>query len=192
MFSGIVQSLGVIREAKDHEQGKKILAEPRLAHHWKEGASVSISGICSTVVAVRDSLLECFYMPETLQKTTAGQWQEGTLVNIEPSLKVGDEISGHFVFGHVDGRVEVESVQDQGASKLVGFYVAPALGRFLAPKGSVTLDGVSLTVVETKKEWFTVSLIPYTLEHTTVGGLKVGTPLNIEIDMLARYIAKLL
>jgi riboflavin synthase len=191
MFSGITQTIGTVQTTTEKEGGKEFVIDTNSERSWKQGESVLVSGICSTVTAVRGGLVTVFYMPETLQKTTATQWAAGSVVNIEHSLALGDEISGHLVFGHVDGIATVDSIESDGESKLFWFTAPEELTRYLVPKGSVALNGVSLTVIDVTADKFSVSLIPFTLEHTTFGKLQVGDKLNFEADMLAKYVEKL-
>jgi len=190
MFSGIVQQIGELKEVKKKQGGTSFLLETHLQKKWREGESVLVSGICTTIKEIENKLLSCFYMPETLRVTTADAWNVGRLVNIEPSLKIGDELGGHLVFGHIDGIARVQSLKMVGDALVVNWVAPKNLTIYLAPKGSVAIDGVSLTVVKIKNEQFSTSLIPYTQEHTTLGRLSKGDKVNIEADMLAKYVAR--
>lgn len=192
MFSGIVQSTGTIKSVTEKSGGKEFLIATSLKRTWKIGESVLVSGICSTVIATNGKTITVFYMPETLRKTTANAWRTDDTLNIEPSLAVGDDISGHFVFGHIDGVATIKKIEPQGDSKLIWFAAPAGFGKYLVPKGSVALDGVSLTVVDVDDDRFSVSFIPFTLEHTTFGKKSAGEKINFEADMLAKYVAKLL
>src|SRR3989338_293980 len=188
MFTGIVIGKGEVAEKKLKSAGVVFVID---AKHWarkvKLGASECVSGVCLTVTRKKGRKLFFDVMPETLKKTTLGGKNSGTRVNLELTLKAGDEIGGHFVYGHVDGVGEVIRVVEQGDNKLVTIRPAPELSRFIAPQGSVAVDGVSLTVASFDRESFTVSLIPYTLEQTTLGELKVGDKVNVENDMLLKF-----
>lgn len=188
MFTGIISHIGVVKSVNPTNGGKEFVIEAPAGGEMRIGESISVSGICSTVISQKRGLFSCFYMPETLAKATASHWVVGSKVNIEASLRVGSSLSGHFVFGHVDGRARITSIEAQGESKLFWFSLDTSLLPYVVSKGSVALDGVSLTVVETSSEGFSVAFIPYTLEHTTFGLQKEGGEVNIEIDMLARYI----
>lgn len=192
MFSGIVQNTGTVKSVTEKSGGKEFVIVAGLKRAWKIGESVLVSGICSTITAIDANTITVFYMPETLRKTTADTWQSGGAVNIEPSLAVGDDISGHFVFGHIDGVATVEKITPEGDSKLIWFIAPTGFGKYLVPKGSVALDGTSLTVVDVDGDRFSVSFIPFTIEHTTFGKLNPGDRVNFEADMLAKYVAKLI
>ena len=155
------------------------------------GASISCGGCCLTAVEVGGDWFAVDASAETLSKTTLGTWREGTRMNLERSLRMGDELGGHLVSGHVDGLGRVVSVVAENGSWRVSFDVPLGLARFIAQKGSVAVDGVSLTVNEVAGTGFGVNIIPHTWEVTTLGGLQPGDAVHIEIDMLARYVARL-
>jgi len=191
MFTGIITAIGTILSVTD--RGDRTL---RIGCDWNceeidLGASIAHSGICLTVVARAGNHFDVVASGETINVTTLGSWAEGDVINLERALKMGDELGGHIVSGHVDGLCEVVSVEPVGDSHVVRFEAPPALARFIAPKGSVTLDGVSLTVNELVGTQFTVNIIEHTWQVTTLGALKAGAKLNMEIDMLARYVARL-
>jgi len=192
MFSGIIQDVGIIKRAEKKQGGREFEIATRLKRKWKIGESVSIAGICSTVLKKTAQTFTVFHMPETLAKTTSALWGMGSRVDIEPSLKMGDDISGHNVSGHVDGMSRVKSITGEGECKRIVFSLSKELIKYLIPKGSVAVDGVSLTVVAVGKDSFSVALIPYTLLHTTLGLMKKGDSVNIEVDMTAKYIEKFL
>lgn len=156
------------------------------------GASIACSGACLTVVEKAAGAFAVDVSAETLSKTTLGGWREGTAVNLERPLKIGDELGGHLVSGHVDGVAEVIERRPEGDSIRFAFRLPPALAPYVAAKGSVALDGVSLTVNEVASETFGVNVIPHTAEVTTFGGLQPGDRVNVEIDLLARYLARLI
>lgn len=192
MFTGIVVGKGKIIEKVAKEFGDVFVVEAkRLARKVKLGSSVSVSGVCLTVTKKRGKKLFFDVMPETLKKTTLGEKEAAMEVNLELTLKAGDEIGGHFVYGHVDGTGEVERVENQGDNKLITIKATPELMRFIAPQGSIAVDGVSLTIAAFSAGSFIVSLIPYTLEHTTLGGLEVGDMVNVENDMLLKHIRQI-
>lgn len=198
MFTGIVTDIGSVRRI---EPGTDTRIEIETAFDPATialGASIACSGPCMTVIETgRDGGQGWFAVqasPETLARTTIGAWEVGTRLNLERALKVGDELGGHMVSGHVDGVAEVVArVATGGPDGSARFTIrAPeALARFIAEKGSVTLDGVSLTVNSVSGRDFTVNVIPHTLAHTTLGDAGTGTRLNIEVDMMARYVARL-
>ena len=191
MFTGIVTAMGTILSITD--KGDRIL---RVGADWDcttlaIGASVAHSGICLTVLSTTAHDYEVAASAETMRVTTLGGWQEGSRVNLERALRFGDELGGHIVSGHVDGLAEVLSVGPVGDSHCVWLRAPQNLARFVAAKGSVSLDGVSLTVNEVSGRDFNINVIDHTWAVTTLGGLQKGQSLNMEIDMLARYVARL-
>lgn len=198
MFTGIVSDLGEVVEVDERADGLRRLAvacgyDPATIDI---GASIACSGPCLTVVERGERDRRGFFAvdvaAETLRVTTAGTWRRGTKLNLERSLRLGDELGGHLVSGHVDGLADLVSREDLPDMARLTLRVPPALSRFIAPKGSVALDGVSLTVNEVAGDAFTVLLIPHTLKVTTFGGLSARAQLNLEIDQMARYAARLL
>lgn len=159
-------------------------------HDWRlsKGQSVAVDGICSTVVSQTKEYFDVEYMSETMAKTTAGLFDAHMLVNLERSLTLNSFIDGHFTLGHVDCRSRVTKIVNVGASKECTVTVPRELMQFIAPRGSITVNGVALTVVRTAASTFTLALIPYTLKHTNLGTLSVGDVVNIEVDVLARYV----
>jgi len=191
MFAGIIEKTGKIQAVR-HERGI-VRVSVALPRGWKlaKGQSISIQGICSTVVAMDAKSFSVEYMPETLRASTAGAFAKGGVVNLERSLKVGDRIEGHFVQGHVEGVGSVRSIVEKGPSREVEIQVPSPLRRFLAPKGSVAIDGVSLTIARKSSTTITVALIPHTLHFTSLGLRGKGDSVNIETDVLARQLAAL-
>ena len=195
MFTGIVTALGTVRAMSPPGGG----ADMRLtiAAPWPDtaaipiGASIGCSGCCLTAVEVGPDSFAADASAETLSKTTLGHWQTGTRVNLERSLKLGDELGGHLVSGHVDGLGEVLSATAEHGSIRFTFRVPADLARFIAVKGSIAVDGVSLTVNEVTDDTFGVNIIPHTAAVTSFGSLRPGDAVNLEIDMLARYVARL-
>ena len=156
------------------------------------GASIALSGACHTVTEKRPGSVSFYSSNETLARTTVGDWTEGTRVNLERSLTLGQELGGHIVSGHVDGVGEVQDVIQDGDAWRIKFLAPKMLLRFIAEKGSIAVDGVSLTVNGASNNGFHVAIIPHTMEHTTFSDLQVGSRVNLEIDMLARYVKRLL
>ncbi len=194
MFTGIVTDCGQVRRVlrtPDQETRFEITSHYDLST-VAIGASIAHNGVCLTVIETGDDWHAVEVSAETLSCTTLGQWKEGTPVNLERALKVGDELGGHIVSGHVDGLAELVSKTPDGESMRLEFVVSPALAPFIAPKGSVALDGVSLTVNAVDGCRFGINIIPHTQTVTTLGQLAVGERVNLEIDMLARYVARLL
>src|SRR5579863_4710965 len=195
MFTGIVTALGSVRDIVPLSGDAAMRLE--IATPWEDaasipiGASIGCSGSCPTATEIGSDWFAADASAETLDKTTLGRWRIGTRVNLERSLCVGDELGGHLVSGHVDGVGEaLSSTPDHGSIRWV-FRVPPALARFIAVKGSVAVDGVSLTVNEVTDDTFGVNIIPHTASVTSFGLLHPGDAVNLEIDMLARYVARL-
>jgi riboflavin synthase len=198
MFTGIVTDVGVIRsEAGNFDPASKAgMKRLRIGTRYDAktidlGASILCNGICLTVVARDEDWFEVEAGPETLKITTAGGWKTNRKLNLERSLKLGDELGGHLVSGHVDGIADVVSREDFDQSSRITLRAPEALARYIAVKGSVALDGISLTVNEVKGSEFSVHLIPHTLQVTNWNGLKAGDKVNLEVDQLARYVARL-
>ena len=198
MFTGIINGLGDVIEV--HEKDEQLRRVTVACGYDPEsidiGASIACSGICLTVVergrAGNRTSFAVDTAAETLRMTTAASWRRGTRLNLERSLRLGDELGGHLVSGHVDGIAELIARDDFLDSVGLSFRSPAELARFIAPKGSVTLDGVSLTVNEVKGDTFSVLIIPHTLKVTTFGSLEPGARLNLEVDQMARYAARLL
>ncbi len=188
MFSGIVETTTRVRSARMRGGHRAVALKTPRGWRLKRGQSVAIDGICSTVVSIGKGVFSVEYMQETLDKTTAAQFVPGYAVNLERSLGAGSRIDGHFVTGHVDARGTVQSIR----GNVLTVRVPRALARFVATKGSITVNGVALTVTHAEAERFSVALIPYTLAHTTLGQLVRGGEVNVEIDLLARYLDALL
>jgi riboflavin synthase len=198
VFTGIVSDIGDVLDVSEQAEGLRRLAigcgyDPE---RIDIGASIACSGICLTVVARgREAGRAAFSVDaaaETLRVTTAGAWRQGTKLNLERSLRLGDELGGHLVTGHVDGIAELLARDELPEIARLSLRAPAALARFIAPKGSVALDGVSLTVNEVDDDRFSVVIIPHTLKVTTFGALRSGARLNLEIDLMARYAARLL
>ena len=200
MFTGIVTALGTVRAitpiGADRDMRLVIAAPPAFLDNPVQGptalgASIACSGCCLTAVAFTADLFAADASAETLAKTTMGTWRVGSAINLERSLRVGDELGGHLVSGHVDGVGTTLSATPENASTRWRFRVPRELARFIAAKGSVAIDGVSLTVNDVADDTFGVNIIPHTAAVTRFGTLAPGDPVNIEIDMLARYVARL-
>lgn len=194
MFTGLVQDIGAVEAVTDMEQGRRIkIAAPKLdLSREKIGASIACSGCCLTVTSKTERSFEVEVSSETLSKTNIGSWSAGMPVNLEASLRMGDELGGHLVYGHVDGLAAISAIAQDGACfHLTIRPQSPDLMRFIAPKGSIALDGVSLTVNAVNDEQFTVMIIPHTWQNTTLSNARAGDTCHIEIDMLARYVARL-
>ncbi|MDZ4365247.1 riboflavin synthase [Brevundimonas sp.] len=191
MFTGIITDIGRVRAVSQTERDWRYEVETT----WDIvgidlGASISHAGCCLTVTEKGPGWFAVEVSGETLSKTTLGHWTEGRRVNLERAARLGDEMGGHVVSGHVDGLGRVVAIESEGGSHRVHIEVPAPLHRYIAPKGSITVDGVSLTVNAVEGQRFEVNIIPHTWQVTTLGGLAVGDPVNIEIDMLARYLAR--
>ena len=191
MFTGIITDIGTVRAIAKAGDTRFEIATAYDMAGVEMGASIACNGCCLTVVEKGADWFAVQTSGETLSKTTLGQWQKGTRINLERALKLGDELGGHIVSGHVDGVGQITAITPDGESRRFRFRVPTALARFIAPKGSVAIDGTSLTVNEVDGLEFGVNIIPHTQAVTTWGDMKVGQAVNIEIDMLARYVARL-
>ena len=196
MFTGLVSDVGTVRKAEQRGDLRLTIGCNYDMAAVDLGASIACSGACLTVVDKGDDWFAVDVSQESLTRTAPGLWNEGGRVNLERALRVGDELGGHIVTGHVDAVATVTAVEKVGGSIDIAVEAPRALGSAIAPKGSITLDGVSLTVnqVEDAGEAtrFTVNLIPHTADHTTLGGIAAGRKLNLEIDVLARYLERMM
>lgn len=191
MFTGIITDVGEIRALTQEGDLRARIKTAYQTDAIDMGASIASDGVCLTVVALGPDWYDVQISAETVAKTNIGQWAVGTRVNLERALRVGDELGGHIVSGHVDGVAEVVGVTDEGDSTRVKLRAPRELSRFIAPKGSVALNGTSLTVNEVEGDVFGINFIPHTKAVTTWGDVRLGDPVNIEIDTLARYVARL-
>ncbi|MDE2239941.1 MAG: riboflavin synthase [Rhodospirillales bacterium] len=197
MFTGLITGVGSIRSvaAIGSGQDARFTIQTPDNEVWKTaekklGASIACSGVCLTVIEAGNNWFTVEVSAETLAKTNLGDWQPGTQVNLEGSLRLGDELGGHLVSGHVDGLAEVVSLTPENGSTRWVFELPAVLAPFVAPKGSIAINGVSLTVNEVEGHRFGVNIIPHTAAHTNFATLRAGSLVNIEIDMLARYLAR--
>jgi len=188
MFTGIVEKIG--RVAKISLQGKNrhFFIESELAPELKIDQSVAHNGVCLTVVGIQGKVYEVVAIDETLQKTSLGTWQVGDRVNLERAMKLGDRLDGHIVQGHVDQTAVCHLIEDAQGSRVFTFHYDPSLGNMTIEKGSITVNGVSLTVVGSQKGAFSVAVIPYTYEHTCFHTLRVGDKVNLEFDVIGKYV----
>jgi len=197
MFTGIVTDVGTVRSV---EQRGDLRLQVQTGYDLDTvdlGASIACSGVCLTVVDKGEDWFAVDVSAETVSRTAADQWREGARLNLERSLRLGDELGGHIVTGHVDAVAEVVGVCPEGDSIRIGVSVPRALGPMIAPKGSISLDGVSLTVNDVRDAddattHFSINIIPHTAQNTTLGEIKPGRQLNVEVDVLARYIDRML
>ena len=191
MFTGIVTDIGTVTALTPEGDLRARISTSYDTGGIDIGASIASDGVCLTVIALGPDWYEVQVSAETVSKTTIGAWKVGSRLNLERALKVGDELGGHIVSGHVDGVAEVTGIRDEGDSLRFSFQAPEVLARFIAPKGSIALNGTSLTVNEVDGSTFGVNIIPHTAEVTTWGGIREGERVNLEIDTLARYVARL-
>ncbi|MBU2942134.1 riboflavin synthase [Shimia thalassica] len=191
MFTGIITDIGKVRELEKRGDLRARIETSYDTAGIDLGASIASDGVCLTVIELGDDWYDVEISAETVSKTNLGDWVVGRRVNLERALKVGDELGGHIVSGHVDGVAEVVAMQDEGDSTRVTLRAPKELARFIAPKGSVALNGTSLTVNEVADCEFGINFIPHTKDATTWGDVTVGQRINLEIDTLARYVARL-
>jgi riboflavin synthase len=197
MFTGIVTDVGTVRSAEKRGDLRLAIGTSYDLDTVDLGASISCSGVCLTVVDKGQDWFAVDLSGETISKTAADHWLEGAKLNLERALRLGDELGGHIVTGHVDAVAQIVGTCPEGDSTRIGISVPPELAPMIAPKGSITLDGVSLTVNEVREAedgstHFAVNIIPHTAQHTTLGNLRQGQQLNVEVDVLARYIDRML
>jgi riboflavin synthase alpha subunit len=192
VFTGIVRERGRVAAAEQSAGGVRLTIDaPWTARSVAPGDSVSLAGVCLTAVAVPNGRIVFDAVPETLQRSTLGRLAAGDALNVEPALRAGDPLGGHYVQGHVDGVGRVRSLEREGDGARVWIEAPPDVLRYCVQKGSVTVDGVSLTVAELADDAFAVALVPHTLAVTTLGTLAAGDEVNLEADVLAKYVERL-
>ncbi len=193
MFTGIIEAVGRLVEVEETDEGRRFQIEsPSVASGLPIGASVAINGTCLTSIRTDGERFTVELVSETLRRTTLGRFRPGDSVNLERAMPASGRFDGHIVQGHVDGVGSVLSVSDAGDGRILEFEALPGVAEYLVEKGSVTIDGVSLTVTHVDDARFGVALIPHTLDVTTLGGLRPGDEVNLEADILAKYLDKLL
>ena len=191
MFTGIIETLGVIQEIKKEKDNIHITVNSSITSELRIDQSVAHNGICLTVVALNDTFYTVTAIDETIKKTNLGSWQEGDSVNLERAMKLGDRLDGHIVQGHVDQTGTCIAAEETNGSWSYTFEYDETLHNITIEKGSITVNGVSLTVVNSNKNQFSVAIIPYTHEHTNFNSFKVGTKINLEFDVIGKYVARL-
>jgi riboflavin synthase len=192
MFSGIVEALGTVVELRSEPPGcRLIVAEPKIAADTQVADSISVNGCCLTVIDRAGETFAFQAGPETLARTNLGELKPGSRVNLERALAVGQRLGGHFVSGHIDGQGTLQRRDDTGQWSTFWISVPRELAKQMASKGSIAVDGVSLTIVASEPDQFSIALIPFTLEVTTLGRLKPGDKVNLETDILAKYVQRL-
>jgi riboflavin synthase len=192
VFTGLIADRGALRSIARDDRGATLQIATRLAAELREGDSIAVNGVCLTASRVNGEGFEAEAMNETLTRSALGALQAGAPVNLELPLRASDRLGGHIVQGHVDGKGTVAQVREEGISRVLEVEVAEALRRYLVEKGSVALDGVSLTVSALTGDGFAVSLIPETLQRTGLGEVRVGTEVNVEVDVLAKHVERLI
>jgi riboflavin synthase len=192
LFTGLVADLGTVAEVHSTTDGVRLAIESPLARELSEGDSVAVNGVCLTAVGADAEGFGADVMHETLRRSSLGSVAAGARVNLELPLRADERLGGHVVQGHVDGLGAVREVREDGFARVVSIAAEPSLLRYVVEKGSIAVDGVSLTVAAVDGDRFDVSLIPETLERTTLGGAGPGAPVNLEVDILAKYVEKLL
>jgi riboflavin synthase len=192
MFTGIVRERGRVESVDGNGDGVRlVVAAPATAPQTSLGDSVAVSGVCLTVVAAENGTLAFDAVPETLRRSSLAQLAPGDTVNLEPAIRAGEPLGGHYVQGHVDGVGRVRAVRAEGDGRRIWIDPPADLLRYLVDKGSVAVEGVSLTVAELDAQGFAVALVPFTLAETTLGGLWEGASVNLEVDVLAKYVERL-
>ena len=191
MFTGLIEDIGKIESLQGGEDGARLRIATRLAAEIADGDSVAVNGVCLTVTAVDAVGFEIEAMNQTLTVTALGELNSGDSVNLELAMKASDRLGGHIVQGHADGVGTVASIDEDGFARRLRVDLGPEQIRYVVEKGSITLNGVSLTVADLGDSWAVVSLIPETLERTTLGEAKVGDKLNVECDVVAKYVERL-
>jgi riboflavin synthase len=193
VFTGIVREIGVVVEAEESDGGRSLVVHaPTTAARTGVGDSVAVDGCCLTATAIQDGRISFHAVPETIARSTLGELEADARVNVEPALRAGEELGGHYVQGHVDAVGSVQSVEAEGEGLRVFVEAPDDVLRYCVEKGSITLDGVSLTIAELASDAFGVALIPHTLEATTLASLVPGRAVNLEADVLAKYVERLI
>jgi len=191
VFTGLVADLGTVTAVDATGDGVRVAVRTALAPQIAEGDSVAVNGVCLTATAIADGAFSADVMNETLRRSSLAEVGEGASVNLELPLRAEDRLGGHFVQGHVDGLGTVRSIEPDGFARVVAIAAPAEILRYVVEKGSIAVDGISLTVASVTDDAFTVSLIPETLERTNLGGAAPGQPVNLEVDVLAKYVERL-
>jgi riboflavin synthase len=192
LFTGLIAERGEVTVLERDASGATVRIAARIAGELEPGDSIAVNGVCLTAIAVGDGGFEAQAVKETLERTTLGALMVGSAVNLEAPLRADERLGGHIVQGHVDGVGRILAIREEGFSKVLTIALAPALARYVVEKGSVAVDGVSLTVSALDDASFSVALVPETLQRTTLGRVAVGDRVNLELDILAKYVERLL
>ncbi|MGV8994719.1 MAG: riboflavin synthase [Flavobacterium sp.] len=191
MFTGIIETLGRVSSIEKESNNLHITIESSFTNELKIDQSVAHNGICLTVVGINDSKYTVTAVQETADKTNIGDWRTDDIINLERGMKLGDRLDGHIVQGHVDQTAICTNIEDAGGSTWFTFKYDSSIGNLTIEKGSITVNGVSLTVVNSKEDEFSVAIIPYTIEHTNFKKFAFGTKVNLEFDVIGKYVARL-
>ena len=191
MFTGIIESLGTVKEVRQDQDNVHLTISSSITAELKIDQSVAHNGVCLTVVGIHTDSYTVTAIRETIEKTNVGDWKKGDSVNLERAMKLGDRLDGHIVQGHVDQTGVCKSVENANGSWYYTFEYDENLNNITIEKGSITVNGVSLTVVNSKQNEFSVAIIPYTYEHTNFKNFKVGTKINLEFDVIGKYVSRL-
>ena len=191
MFTGIIETLGIIKDLKKDNNNLNITVFSSITHELKIDQSVAHNGVCLTVIAINNSEYTVTAIKETIEKTNLADWKVGDLLNLERAMKLGDRLDGHIVQGHVDQTGICKSIEEANGSWYFTFEYESNLNNITIEKGSITVNGVSLTVVNSKEKEFSVAIIPYTFEHTNFNTFRLGTKINLEFDVVGKYVARL-
>lgn len=191
MFTGIIETLGIIKDLKKDNDNLNITVSSSLTHELKIDQSVAHNGVCLTVIAINNGEYTVTAIKETIEKTNLADWKVGDLLNLERAMKLGDRLDGHIVQGHVDQTGICKSIEEANGSWYFTFEYNRNMNNITIEKGSITVNGVSLTVVNSKENEFSVAIIPYTFEHTNFKNVKIGTTINLEFDVVGKYVARL-
>jgi riboflavin synthase len=191
MFTGIIETLGIIKDLKKDNSNVTITVSSSITHELKIDQSVAHNGVCLTVIAINNSEYKVTAIKETIEKTNLADWKVGDILNLERAMKLGDRLDGHIVQGHVDQTGICKSIEEANGSWYFTFEYDSNLNNITIEKGSITVNGVSLTVVNSKEKEFSVAIIPYTFEHTNFKNVQIGTTINLEFDVVGKYVAKL-
>lgn len=191
MFTGIIETLGIIKNMETQQDNMNVTVSSSLTHELKIDQSLAHNGICLTVIDINDKEYTVTAISETIAKTNLSEWRIGDEINLERAMKLGDRLDGHIVQGHVDQKGNCTSFEETNGSWYFTFEYDPSLNNITIEKGSITVNGVSLTVVNSNENKFSVAIIPYTFEHTNFKNIKVGTVVNLEFDVIGKYITRL-
>jgi riboflavin synthase len=191
MFTGIIETLGIIKDLKKDNNNLNITVFSSITHELKIDQSVAHNGVCLTVIAINNGEYTVTAIKETIEKTNLADWKVGDLLNLERAMKLGERLDGHIVQGHVDQTGICKSIEEANGSWYFTFEYDSNFNNITIEKGSITINGVSLTVVNSKEKEFSVAIIPYTFEHTNFKNIQIGTTINLEFDVVGKYVAKL-